>query len=195
MVSDVRFPATLLLIFMVLGVSSVLADVPVEGIAQYTYQYLINNTEEYPEYSFITSSEIWGFEQPSLVINGSFGGGYKLDGFVLHAIRTADLSEKIQEQLSAPGKDTLNLSRYFTTVPVATSDLLLPVSTGMDSSITLSNITVVLQVQEIYGSDLNATKEKTIFRYENGTALEEMTREEADQYLLIDAEPDLLQSF
>lgn len=194
MVRDVRFPATLLVIFMVLGVSSVVADVPVEGIAQYTYQYLINNTAEYPEYSFITSSEIWGFEQPSLVINGSFGGGYKLDGFVLHAIRTADLSEKIQEQLSAPGKDTLNLSRYFTTVPVATSDLLLPVSTGMDSSITLSNITVVLQVQEIYGSDLNATKEKTIFRYENGTALEEMTREEADQYLLSDAEPELLNS-
>ncbi len=192
MVSVVYQTAFLLLAFMLLGVASISADVPVEGITQYTYQYLINNTAEYPEYTFVTSSEIWGFDQPSLVLNGSFGGGYKLDGFVLHAIKSADLSEEVLEELSSQGEDNLNLSQYFTTAPMATCELLLPVSTGMDSAIPLSNITVILHISEISGTDLNATREKTIYRYENGTAWEEMTSEETDVSLLGDAEPELL---
>ncbi|MFH0968694.1 MAG: hypothetical protein V1862_13525, partial [Methanobacteriota archaeon] len=64
----------------------VIADIPIEGMKQYNYQYVINNSFEYPDYLFLTSSEIWNFEHPFIVVNGTFSGGYKLDGFVLHAM-------------------------------------------------------------------------------------------------------------
>ena len=169
-----------------------LADIPVEGVKQYNYQYIINNTTDFPDYVFLTSSEIWGFEHPARVINGTFGGGYKLDGFVLHAMKGADLDATIQEQIDTPEQTGKNLTAYFATAPLATSDIVLPVSTGMNDSIPINNITVLLDVQEINGSVLNMTKVKTLIGFENGTIQEEMNNEEIDDALPGEEDLDLL---
>lgn len=155
-----------------------LADIPVEGIKQYNYQYMINNTADYPDYVFLTSSEIWHFEHPSVVVNGTFGGGYKLDGFVLHAIKETNLDATVKEQMTTADQIAENLSGYFASAPLATSEILLAVSIGMNDSIPLNNITVLLEVQNINGSELNITKVKTSLGFENGTVQEEINNED-----------------
>ena len=46
----------LILILAGMFLTPAFGDVPIEGMKQYNYQYHINNTEEYPEYMFLTSS-------------------------------------------------------------------------------------------------------------------------------------------
>lgn len=182
----------IVLVIAAMSITTNLADVPIEGITQYTYQYVINNTADYPDYVFLTSSEIWGFEHPSLVINGTFGGGYKLDGFILHAMKDTDLDTTVKEKISSADQGDTNVTAYFTSIPLATSDILLPISSGMDETIPLSNITVLLQVEEIRGNELNVTKVKTVLGFENGTIQEEMNSGEDDTAITGDVDPDLL---
>ena len=170
----------LILILAGMFLTPAFGDVPIEGMKQYNYQYHINNTEEYPEYMFLTSSEIWGFEQPSIVVNGTFGGGYKLDGFVLHAMKEADLDPLIKEQMSRETQETKNLTGYFKSLSLATSDVLLPISTPIIDTIPLSNLTVLLQIQGITDTGLNVTKIRTVYGFENGTTIDQKYRETAD---------------
>lgn len=149
------------------------ADIPIAGMKQYDYQYVINNTGDYPDYLFLTSSEIWNFEYPSLVVNGTFSGGYKLDGFVLHAIRQADLDPAVKGELTTPENVKKNLSAYFESAPLVTSELILPVATSINDTVPLTNLSVLLQVTGINARNLNITKVKTIYQYQNGTIREE----------------------
>jgi hypothetical protein len=183
------------LFIITMSVAISMADIPVEGIKQYSYQYVINNTDDYPEYVFLTSSEIWNFEHPSLIINGTFGGGYKLDGFVLHAMKEVDLDKTVKEKMSAGNQGENIFSKYFASAPLATSDLLLPVSTGMNDTIPLSNITVLLEVEGIIGTELNVSKTATILGFENGTVQAEENDQEEDILLADENEFDLLHSF
>ena len=181
------------MLFMVVICSvPVMADVPIEGIKQYSYQYVINNSADYPDYVFLTSSEIWSFEHPIFVINGTFGGGYKLDGFILHAIKNADLDAAVKEKLSAAGKGENNFSTYFESAPIATSDILLPVSTGMNDTIPVNNITVILEVKEIKGDILNVTKVKKLLGFENGSIIEEISDETGKTDISGEEDIDLL---
>ena len=170
-----------LCILLLVGIliSPALADIPVEGMKQYNYQYVINNTGVFPDYLFLTSSEIWNFEHPSIVVNGTFGGGYKLDGFVLHAMKESSLDPRIKEQMETEETKT-DLRTYFASAPIVTSELMLPVATSIDDTIPLSNLTILLQIQNITSSELNITKMKTIFGFENGTTIEEAYQEETD---------------
>lgn len=154
--------------------TSVQADIAVADIKQQTNQYIINNTEFYPEYQFLTSSEIWNYEYPSLVVNGTFGGGYKLDGFILHAIKRTYLDPTVLADLSSPEGEKKNLSAYFESTPLATSDLLLPVTTSLNENLSVSNLTVLLNIEGINKKTLIVSKIKTIYQYENGTISEEI---------------------
>ncbi len=154
------------------------ADTPIIGMKPYNYQYVINNTAEFPDFQFLTSSEIWNFDYPSLVVNGTFGGGYKLDGFTLHAIRKDKLDPSIREELATVDHEQKNLSSYFETAPLVTSDLSLPVATTLNDTIPVTNLTVLLQINNITAQTLNVTKIKTIYYYENGTTLEESAQPE-----------------
>jgi len=156
------------------------ADIAVTGMKQQTYQYIINNTEDYPDYQFLTSSEIWNYEYPSLVINGTFGGGYKLDGFILHAIRQNDLDPAVRAELNTSDHEKKNLSVYFESAPMATSDLLLPVATTLNETLQVQNLTVILRIDEISNRTLNVTRLKTIYQYENGTSSEELEQNKPD---------------
>jgi hypothetical protein len=157
---------------------SVVADIPIEGMKQYNYQYVINNSAEYPEYIFLTSSEIWGFDHPSIVVNGTFGGGYKLDGFVLHAMKEKSLYPTIKEQMGSDEQEKPDVTKFFDTAPVLTSDIMLPVSTTIDEKIPLTNLTVFLAIQEISDTGLNITREKTRYGYQNGTVWDQIGEEE-----------------
>lgn len=172
--------AIILLLISGLFIIPVIADIPIEGMKQYNYQYVINNSDNYKDYVLFTSSEIWNFQHPSIVINGTFGGGYKLDGFVLHAIRDSELDPSVKEQISRAEPDNKDLTGYFTNATIATSDIQLPVSTNVDESIPLSNITVLLQIQDISDNVLNVTKIQTIYGFENGTSTNMSTKEEND---------------
>ncbi len=164
-----------------------MADIKVEGITPFNYQYLLNNTEDYQNYTFLTSSEIWGFEYPSIVVNGSFGGGYKLDGFVLYALKNADLSQEVREKLLQEEGGNQNLSSYFETAPLAKSDILLPVSVSIEDSLELNNVTVLLQVDGIEGKNLSVSKLKTYYGYLNGSSEEVLSSDNTEP-----AEVDLL---
>lgn len=162
----------LLIIGMALIITPTPGDIPIEGITPYNYQYQITNTANFSDYSFLISSEIWGFDSPHLVNNGTFGGGYKLDGFILHAIRNSDLDPEVRESLISHEEGEKNLVEYFKNVQLATSSMLLPVSTGIDSAIPLSNITVMLQIEDIVDRDLAVSETKKVFWYLNGTVEE-----------------------
>ena len=153
-------------------ITPVVADISVKGISQFNNQYVIDNTDKFQNYTFLTSSEIWGFEYPKLVVNGSFGGGYKLDGFVLHALKSTDISPGVREQLTREDSEKENLTSYFESSPLATSDILLPVSVGMNDTIPLNNITVFLQINNIEGKNLSISELKTVYGYLNGTSEE-----------------------
>jgi hypothetical protein len=157
-----------------------LADVPIEGMKQYNYQYVINNSVEYPDFIFLTSSEIWNFEHPSIVVNGTFGGGYKLDGFVLHAMKEADLDPLIKEQLGTETQERTDLTKYFSSAPLATADVMLPVATSINDTIPLSNLTVLLQIQNIQDTELNITKTRMVYGFENGTTIDMAYQEESN---------------
>jgi len=160
------------------------ADIPIEGMKQYSYQYIINNTADYPDYVFLTSSEIWQFTMPTLVVNGTFGGGYKLDGFILHAIAREDLDQAVMDQLHDAKNENPDLTDYFEKAPIKTSEALLPVAVTIDDQIPVSNISVILSINDIGETDLNITKEKTIFGFENGTSDEAPYIEETESELV-----------
>lgn len=85
------------------------ADIAVEGISDYSFHYNISNLGQFPDYVFLTSSAIWGWDYPQVISDGTFGGGYKLDGFVLHAILSSDLD---MERLGPGNDDSLHLSQF-----------------------------------------------------------------------------------
>jgi hypothetical protein len=167
-----RISLIVLVIVAGMVVMTLNADISVTDMKQQTYQYIINNTEVFQDYQFLTSSEIWNYEYPLLIINGTFGGGYKQDGFILHAIKNKDLDPAILAELKSTDYEKKNLSAYFETAPVATSDLILPVATTLDEKIPVQNFTVLLQIDEIQNKTLNVTRVKTIYQYENGTIAE-----------------------
>jgi len=70
------------------------ADVKVEGWRDLNYDYIISNINDYPDYIFLTSSNIWGWKYASMINStGPFGKGYKLDDFIVHAIRASDFDK------------------------------------------------------------------------------------------------------
>lgn len=182
----------LILMIIILSLYPATGDVPVDGIVQYPYQYLITNAGSFPEFTFLTSSENWGFDHPALVINGSFGGGYNQDGFILHAIASTTLDETIRARLSGSNQPETNFSEYFSHAPLATADILLPVSTGMDETIPVQNITILLEVADISGAVMQVTKTSTILQFTNGTSMEEKNEQVSPDLLSASEELDLL---
>lgn len=166
-------------IFMVafLLITPCLADILIIGEKPYTYRYIINNTDAYPDYTFLTTNEIMPEPYPNLIENGSFGGGYKLNGFILHAVKRSLLDAGVIDILKSKEKTEKNLTSYFENLPVAISNLSLPVGTSINDSIPLDNITVILTVHEINGTVFNITKTKTLYGFENGTVAEELIRQ------------------
>lgn len=151
------------------------ADVKVEGWREQRYDYIITNINDFPDYVFLTSSAIRGWEYASVLDRlGSFGGGYKLDGFYVHAIRSVDFDkERFFNQRAEYDQDAVNCTDYCqNNSMIASSDLYLPKSVSMQETIPLNKIEVLLTVNDITDKALDISKTKMLYYYANGTIRE-----------------------
>lgn len=165
---------TILTILVVISIiPATFADIAVEGVSQYDYQYKILNYEDFPDYLFITSSAIWGWEYPQVVTNGTFGGGYKLDGFILHAVPMTNADPKLSDiidELNSPSSESNQVdgspySDYFSTHPVLTANISLPVGTFYEDTLGIDNVSVYLTITNLDGTSFNLTKDEAVFGY------------------------------
>lgn len=169
---------TALLLAMPLLVSGAYADVPVPGMKGYDNQYVISNIGDYPGYLFLTSSAIWGWGYTSPVdhATGSFGGGYKLDHFMLHAVKASSFNASIFTSGSRAGD--VDCTAYCKdNSKIVSSSINLPVSTLVNDTLPLSQITVYLNVNSINDTSLNITRSRTVYQYDNGTSLMALDQE------------------
>ncbi len=152
-----------------------LADIKVEGWRDQSYDYIISNVNDFPDYVFLTSSAIWGWDYASLINStGSFGGGYKLDSFIVHAMRASDFNrDKFFSQRDENDRETVNCTGYCQDNPkIVSSNLTLPKSISVEEMIPLEKIEVYLKVDGITDQALNISKIKMLYYYENGTVQE-----------------------
>ena len=158
----------------------VLADVKIEGWRDQSYDYLISNVNDFPDYVFLTSSAIWGWDHASLVNStGSFGGGYKLDSFIVHAMRASDFDrDKFFSLRDEYDQETVNCTQYCQdSSRIVSANLTLPKSISVEEMIPLSKIEVYLKVDSISDQALNLSTTKMLYYYENGT-IQELPPEE-----------------
>ena len=151
------------------------ADVKVEGWKDLSYDYIISNINEYPDYVFLTSSNIWGWKYASLINStGSFGKGYKLDDFIVHAAKASDFDQGLF--FSHPDEynpNTANCTDYCqNNSKIVSSSLKLPKATSIEEILALEKIEVFLKIDNITDQALNISKTKTLYYYENGTVQE-----------------------
>lgn len=167
-----------LLLTIPLLVSGAYADMPIPGMKGYDNQYVISNIGDYPDYLFLTSSAIWGWGYTSPVdqATGSFGGGYKLDSFLLHAVKASDFNASIFPAGSRAGD--VDCTAYCQgNSKIVSSSINLPVSKLVNDTLPLSKITVYLNVNSINDTSLNITRSRTVYQYDNGTSLEAFDQE------------------
>ncbi len=152
-----------------------LADVPVEGMKQVSYDYAISNIRDYPDYVFLTSSAIWGWKYASVINStGTFGGGYKLDRYEMHAIKALDFDR--QEFFAARdeyNEEIANCTDYCRNNPmIVSSNLALPKATSVNLTMPIEKIEVLLRVNGITDRTLELSKTRMLYYYENGTVQE-----------------------
>jgi hypothetical protein len=152
-----------------------LADVKVEGWKDLSYDYIISNINDYPDYVFLTSSNIWGWKYASLINStGSFGKGYKLDDFKVHAIKASDFDRDLfLRERDEYDLNTVNCTDYCqNNTNIVSSSLMLPKATSIEEILALEKIEVFLKIDNITNQALNISKTKTLYYYENGTVQE-----------------------
>lgn len=176
------------------------ADVPVEGMKQADYTYVISNIKDYPEYVFLTSSAIWGWKDAAIINStGTFGGGYKLDSYEVHAIRASDFDrQKFLAAKDEYDREIANCEDYCRDNPkivspnltcsmamfsiwvrsgrdnpkIISSNLTLPKATSVKEIIPLKKIEVDLRIDGVTDEALKITRTKMLYYYENGTVQE-----------------------
>jgi hypothetical protein len=152
-----------------------LADVKVEGWKDLSYDYIISNINDYPDYVFLTSSNIWGWKYASLINStGSFGKGYELDDFIVHAMKASDFDRDLfLRERDEYDPNTVNCTDYCqNNTKIVSSSLMLPKATSIEEILALEKIEVFLKIDSITNQALNISKTKTLYYYENGTVQE-----------------------
>ncbi|MCA1917655.1 hypothetical protein [Methanospirillum hungatei] len=157
--------------------STASADVAVEGMSPYFYQYDISNFEEFKDYLFLTSSAIWGWEYPFIIQDGTFGGGYKLDGFVLHAIPSADIDPDTIAAINAGDALTdeshdSEVSSSLSRLPFLTANISLPKGVFFEDDLGVLNVTVFLNITALNETSFDVKKEAALFGYRDGTVIQ-----------------------
>ena len=154
----------------------VLADVRVEGWKEVEYKYIISNIKDYPEYLFLSSSAIWGWEYASVINSstGEFGGGYKLDSFIVNSIKGSNFEqERFIGQNDSGDLQTFNCTNYCQdNSNIVSSNLSLPKATSMKEDQGVDGIEVYLKIDDINDQSLNLSKVKMLYYYQNGTIAE-----------------------
>ncbi len=177
--STIKYAAAALSVLMLASVGC--ADIAIEGIKQYDYNYSITNLNDYPDYVFLTSSTIWGWEYASEVgSTGAFSGGYKLDGFQLHAIKSEDLDRGMLKSNDSDDKIKAARKEYFeNNKNIVSSNLTLPVAASLEEALGLKSIDVFIEVNSINESALDISETKVVYSYLDGRT-EELPVEDDD---------------
>lgn len=159
-----RMCASVLVALLVFSCQSS-ADIPVPGMSEYDIDYVIANIDDFSNNIFLVNSSIWGWEHSSIVSgDGTFGGGYKLDGFGLNAISAEDFDEW------AFSIDPRGFCENNT--DVIPSNIYLPVAMTIDEKVPLDRVEILLT---LYGTDqryLDITKTSVVYYYRDGTVEE-----------------------
>lgn len=171
--SSIIRAGTILVILLLLPCAS--ADVKVDGWREQSYDYVISNINDFPDYVFLTSSAIWGWEYASVIDStGHFGGGYKLDSFIVHAVKASDFDWKeFSGQGNVSDQEAVNCTDYCqNNALIISSNLTLPKATSVQEIIPLQKIEVYLKVENITSQALNISKTRMVYHYSNGTVQE-----------------------
>ncbi len=163
----------ILVILLLLPCAS--ADVKVEGWREQSYDYVISNINDFPDYVFLTSSAIWGWEYASVINStGHFGGGYKLDSFIVHAVKASDFDwQEFSGQENASDLQAVNCTDYCqNNALIVSSNLTLPKAASVQEIIPLQKIEIYLKVNNITSQALNISKTRMVYYYSNGTVQE-----------------------
>lgn len=144
------------------------ADVAIEGMKTYDCNYVISNIGNYPNYVFLTSSAIWGWTYVSVVDKktGTFGGGYKLDGFALHAVKATDLRgvklKSIGDLSPSQAEQIKNNAK------VLTANIILPKATNFNDTVPLEKFSIILRIDALNDTAFNVSRIKVVFDYTGG---------------------------
>jgi len=144
------------------------ADVAIDGMRTYNCNYVISNIGNYPNYVFLTSSAIWGWTYTSVVNKktGSFGGGYKLDGFVLHAVKVSDLRGMKLKSISDLSPSQAEQIKNNTKVLTANISLLK--ATNFNDTVPLERFSIILRIDALNDTAFNVSRIKAVFDYTGG---------------------------
>lgn len=164
------------MIVLLLIMGGAAADIAIQGISPYNFQYNISNAWMYPDYQFLTSSAIWGWQVPGLIENGSFGGGYKLDSISIYAIRKDELNQTILDELNRSNTMTLagerggkvNLSGFLVQSSAIRANSSFPVAAFYEDDKDIQNVTVNLVITNLSPSGFNIIRDTAVFRYNSG---------------------------
>lgn len=153
------------LVSLLILVGQSCADIPVPGMSEYDIDYVIADFDNMTDYVFLVNSSIWGWDHSSIVsADGTFGGGYKLDGFGLNAIPSEDFDEW------AFSNDPRGFCENNT--DIIPSSVYLPVAMTIDEKIPLDRVEVILTLYGINKEYLDFSKTSVIYYYRDGTVEE-----------------------
>ena len=163
---------SIMILAILLIYGTAVADIPIKGMKDYYYEYILYNINDFPDYIFLTSSSIWGWKHATMIdkATGSFGGGYKLDGFRIHAIKSDDFKESLWHNSRSKNDQETNCAEYCgNNSKIVTSDLNLPKALSLKEDPLLDKIVVYLIVDEISDNALNISKTRIVYYNINGT--------------------------
>jgi len=152
-----------------------LADIKVEGWREQRYDYVITNIGDFPDYLFLTSSAIWGWDDTRILNStGSFGGGYKLDAFIVHAVPASNFDQqRFYRQAEVDTQESMNCTDYCqSNAFTVSSNLSLPKATQVQETVPLEKIEVHLKIDSITAQALGLSKTEMLYYYSNGTIQE-----------------------
>ena len=149
------------------------ADVAIKGMKTYDCNYIISNMGNYPNYVFLTTSAIWGWTYATVVDRktGSFGGGYKLDDFVLHAVKISDLRGL---KLNSSGdRSPSQAERLKSNNKVLTANMSFRKASNFRDTIPLEKVSIILKIDSLDDTAFNISRVKAVFDYTGGKRKEE----------------------
>lgn len=154
-----------LIIFFIISLFSVpfaFADVIQPGEKIITFDYQLNNIQDYPDYVFI----LHGMPNPTMdILSSSEFSFYKLSTCSIYTIKRSDFNKINWTKMNETELETflMNDSR------VARSDLQLDGqygSVGIDNP--LESALILLHINSIQGNDLEIQKTKIVYGYADG---------------------------
>ncbi len=147
------------------------ADIIDENREIIYYDYQIVNIDEYPDYLIIAGSSIYGLDSAVPVVNGTFGGGYKLDGFKLYAINNTEV--KTMDLTNDQGEfKNIAHGDYLRNLSMVVSDNTFNVAGSYEKDIGYDKIHVNLTILKLNDDVFEVNQTDRNVTFTNGTSID-----------------------